>query len=83
LASKVSYKAAVAGDLKRLDKPTARRILEKLERTLSDNPDAGIPLSGEFRGLFKYRVGDYRVMYAKTPDGVLVLRIRHRKDAYR
>jgi len=83
LASKVSYKAAVAGDLKRLDKPTARRILEKLERTLSDNPDAGIPLSGEFRGLFKYRVGDYCVMYAKTPDGVLVLRIRHRKDAYR
>jgi len=83
LASKVSYKATVAGDLKRLDKPTARRILEKLERTLSDNPDAGIPLSGEFRGLFKYRVGDYRVMYAKTPDGVLVLRIRHRKDAYR
>ena len=83
MASKVSYKAAVAGDLKRLDKPTARRILEKLERTLSDNPDAGIPLSGEFRGLFKYRVGDYRVMYAKTPDGVLVLRIRHRKDAYR
>ena len=83
MASKVSYKAAVAGDLKRLDKPTARRILEKLERTLSGNPDAGIPLSGEFHGLFKYHVGDYRVMYAKTPTGVLVLRIRHRKDAYR
>lgn len=83
MASRISYKASVAGDLRRLDKPTARRVLEKLERILGDNPDTGIPLTGEFRGLFKLRVGDYRVMYAKTASGVLVLRIRHRKDVYR
>mgnify|MGYP001602504068 CR=1 FL=1 len=83
MASKVSYKESVAGDLRRLDKSTARRILDKLERTLSANPDAGIPLTGEFRGLFRYRIGDYRVIYTKAPDGILVLRLRHRKDAYR
>jgi mRNA-degrading endonuclease RelE of RelBE toxin-antitoxin system len=33
--------------------------------------------------LFKYRVGDYRAIYAKTAHGVVVLRIRHRKEAYR
>ncbi len=83
MASKVAYKASVAGDLRRLDKSTTRRVLEKLERVLSGNPNAGIPLAGEFRGLFKLRAGDYRVIYAKTTDGVLVLRIGHRKDVYR
>ena len=77
------YKASVAADLKRVDKPSVRRIIEKLERVLSVHPHAGIPLTGEFYGLFKFRVGDYRVSYAKSSDGVLVLRIGHRKDVYR
>ena len=83
LASSVSYKASVERDLKRLDKPTARRILEKIERTLTETPDIGEPLRGELSGAYKLRVGDYRVIYMKIPDGVLVLRIGHRKDVYR
>ena len=83
MASKVSYKASVAADLRRLDKAVAQRVLDKLERALAQNPDAGVPLAGEFRGLFKYRVGDYRVIYTKVSGGVLVLRIGHRKDVYR
>ena len=83
MASKVSYKSSVEHDLKKLDKPVAGRLLAQLERALSAEPNAGEPLHGEFRGLFKYRVGDYRVIYAKIPDGVLVLRIRHRRESYR
>lgn len=83
MASKVAYKASVDQDLRRLDKPAARRILERVERDLAANPDRGAPLSGEFRGLFRYRVGDYRVIYTKTPDGILILRIGHRKHIYR
>jgi mRNA interferase RelE/StbE len=83
LASNITYKASVTKDLRRFDLQTARRVVDKLERALSSNPDAGIPLPGEFRGLFKLRVGDVRVIYAKTPDGVLVLRIARRKEAYR
>ncbi len=83
MASKIAYKSSVAGDLRRIDKPTVRRILDQLEAVLSANPNTGIPLSGEFRGLFKYRIGDYRVIDAKTGGGVLVLRIGHRKAVYR
>ncbi|MBU2496102.1 MAG: type II toxin-antitoxin system RelE/ParE family toxin, partial [Candidatus Omnitrophica bacterium] len=43
----------------------------------------GEPLKGDLAGLFKLRVFNYRVVYAKTKEGVLVLRIRHRKNAYR
>ncbi len=40
-------------------------------------------MHGEFAGLFKFRVGEYRVIYARiTKDRVLILRIRHRGKAY-
>ena len=83
MASKVNYKASVEKDLRKLDKSTVFRLLHKLENALSNNPNAGEPLSGEFKGLFKYRVGDHRVIYAKVPDGVLVVRISHRREVYR
>jgi len=82
LAYRVEYKDSVARDLKKLDKKEAARLLKKLEDVLSENPDKGIPLRGKFLGLFKFRVGDYRAIYEKTKDGVLVLRIGHRKNVY-
>lgn len=63
--------------------PETTRIMDKLEKILIGNPEKGEPLKGKYKGLFKLRVGDYRVVYAKTKNGVLILRVRHRKHAYR
>ena len=79
----VAYKSSVAGDLKKIDKAHARKLLSKLEASLGKDPHAGEPLKGEFQGFFKYRIGDYRVIYVKTSEGVLVLCIAHRNEAYR
>ncbi len=79
---KIEYKSSVSHDLKRLDKNAAKQILKDLEETLTDDPNAGISLSGQFRGLFKLRIGDYRVIYSKTGDGLLILRIGHRGTVY-
>jgi len=81
-AARIEYKASVAGDLDRLDRQTALRVLTKIEKSLISEARAGEPLAGEFAGLFKLRVGDYRVIYARTSDGYLVLRIGHRRDVY-
>jgi mRNA interferase RelE/StbE len=83
LPVKIEYKSSVLKDLKKIEVSTAKRILNKLERELSKDPDSGTPLKGEFKGLFKYRVGEYRVMYTKTARGILILRIAHRKKAYK
>jgi len=83
LASKVLYKASVEKDLRKLPGKDAARVLNKLERELRADPGAGEPLKGKFRGLRRLRVGDSRVIYARTTDGVLVLRISNRKDAYK
>ena len=83
MVCKVSYKASVEKDLRRIDKQTVTRLLRKLEAELSKDPSKGERIKGEFEGLFNYRIGDYSVIYTRTADGVLVLRISHRKDVYR
>ena len=78
----IHYKKSVARDLKNLDKGEAKKVIDRLERDLRKDPDAGEQLKGKFAGLCRLRVGDYRVVYTRTKDGVLVLLIAHRKDVY-
>jgi len=75
LAYKIEYKSSVFRELKHLDKRIAREIRE----SLSLDPSCGEPLTGQFKGM---RVGDYRIIYSKTKDGVLILRIGHRSIVY-
>lgn len=80
---KIEYKASVERDLRKLDQATALRVLRKIERTLAQEGHQAEALSGEFMGLYRLRVGDYRVIYARTDEGYLVLRIGHRREAQR
>jgi mRNA interferase RelE/StbE len=82
LAYRVSYKRSVEKDLASLPKAEARRVLDKIEKELTTRPEACPPLKGQFAGLRKLRVGNYRVIFAMLEEQVLVLRIGHRWDVY-
>jgi len=74
--------------LDKLDKTAARRIAKFLyERVgrLNDPRQIGEPLQGTLVGLWRYRVGDYRIICTLEHDRlvVLVLRIGHRRDVYK
>ena len=82
---KVAYLNSVEEDLKKLDKATARKILNRIETYLACDPkELGKPLKGEFQGYWRYRWGDYRVIYkiSEREILILVLRISNRKDVY-
>lgn len=61
-----------------------RRVGMVLEK-LAENPDIGIPLRGDLKGLNKYRVGTYRIIYqiVRSKLVVTVIDIGHRKEIYR
>jgi mRNA interferase RelE/StbE len=82
LAARIEYKASVTGDLQEIEPSMARRIVNKIERALRSEGKSGKPLAGEFAGLYRLRIKDYRVIYARTTDGYLVLRIGHRHEIY-
>jgi mRNA interferase RelE/StbE len=83
LAYNIVYKKSVHRDLKRLSKPEGRRILELIEKELIKKPESNPMLKGQFAGLRKYRIGDYRVIYAILKEDILILRIGSRKDVYK
>ena len=82
MAVRIDYKSSVLRDLKHLDRRVAERILTDLQDALSSDPYCGTPLSGQFKGMRKLRVGDYRIIYSQTKEGVLILRIGHRSIVY-
>lgn len=82
----VTWHENAVADLRRLDKARARDIVGKVDDHLSEDPLAlGKPLKGIFRSLFRYRCGDYRVIYSidRQAERLVVLIVGHRKDVYR
>ena len=79
---KVLCKSSVSRDLKTIGPSDIERVLRQINEILGENPKSGEPLRGEFGGLLKFRVGDYRVIYALVGQDVVVLRIRHRSKVY-
>ena len=83
---KVKWHEKAIEDLKNLDKQNAKGIVERVKTYLAQDPiSLGKPLKGMFKGLFRYRYGDYRIIYAldRKEKSISILRIGHRKDVYK
>ncbi len=83
MGSRVRYDSRVYKDLKKIDKPIRQLIMDKITNNLSKIPPEGKMLTGDLKGLCSYRIGDYRALYVKVEDGVLVLNVRHRREVYK
>ncbi|KAA3663205.1 MAG: type II toxin-antitoxin system RelE/ParE family toxin [Calditrichaeota bacterium] len=84
MAYKITFKKSVSKEFNKIDKSITVEILDKIKTDLVENAKKHPQLKGKFTGLRKYRVGDYRIIYSIIePETVLILRIAHRKDAYR
>jgi len=83
LAFNITYKKSVIKDISRLGKKEARRIIDKIEKDLSDDAESYPVLKGDFAGLRKMRVGDYRIVFTIIDNNVLVLRVGHRREIYK
>ncbi len=80
----IKIKASAAKSLRRIPKAERSRLIQAIDR-LRREPLAGGTLKGEFSGLRRLRVGDYRIVYEVLHEQVtvLVVRIGHRREVYR
>jgi mRNA interferase RelE/StbE len=82
---RLRFTPAVKKQVGKLDPPVAARIKRYLMGLDLTNPrSAGRPLAGD-NGLWRYRVGDYRILASISDEEVLVLvvDIDHRRQVYR
>ena len=87
MAWRIEFVPAAAKELKKLGKAEAGRIITTLEKriaVLDDPRTLGSALVGELGGLWRWRIGDYRVV-ARIEDKritILVVRVGHRREIY-
>lgn len=87
MAWRIEIDKDVQRSMKKLDKQVAKRIVAKLREIsqLEDPRSTGKALVGNMAGLWRYRVGDYRIV-CDIEDGVLlilVIDVAHRSEIYR
>lgn len=88
MKSKVIYSVKSREDLKKMDFPVAKRIIKKINYFSKTEAPLKFakPISNKLFGQYRFRVGDYRVLFDKDRKGNLlilkILRIKHRKDVY-
>ena len=88
MAWTLDYADTAKEQLRKLDKQTARHIVDYMDERITglDNPrSTGKALTGPLGGLWRYRVGDCRVI-CDIQDGalrVLVVQIGNRREVYR
>lgn len=82
----VLFKPTAVKDLRKLPTTLQKRIKEKLEFYLSQGEplDYAVQLVGNKEsGEYRFRVGDYRLVFDKEGDSLIILYIEHRRDVYR
>ncbi len=85
----VIYTKVASDDLENLDPGISKRIVRKVEYYTNQTKllEFAKPLTGTLAGLYRYRIGDYRVVFEIDNNGAVtilsILSIKHRKDIYR
>lgn len=69
-------------DLRKLPEQESRRIIQAVNRLLEIGHGDVRPLKGFDPPRSRLRVGDYRAIFREDEGTLLVLRVRHRRDAY-
>lgn len=87
MAWAIDYTDTARAQLRKLDKQTARRIVDFMDERVAglESPrSTGKALTGPLGGFWRYRVGDCRVI-CDIQDGalrVLVVQVGNRRDIY-
>lgn len=80
----ILYNRQIKKDLKKLDKDVIDLFFNTVKKKISKNPYLGIKLKGRYKDLWKYKIGDFRIIYSIINQEIKIhiLRIRHRSNVY-
>ena len=84
----VEYSAKALKALRRIDKSTQQRIVDYMDERVATHPHPltlAKPMVGEWKGYWRYRVGDYRLICTIEDHKmvILVIELGHRSEIYR
>ena len=80
---KLVYTRRAAKDLSKLEPEVRKRIKETLERYAKAPFDYARKMIDPSLGTYRFRIGDYRVIFDLEGAQIVILRVGHRREIYR
>lgn len=82
---KIKFTKAAIKSIKKLDHSIQARIKKKLQwLIIQENPlQFAEPLIDHKMGEYRFRIGDYRVVFDVFDETILVLLVGHRREIYK
>ena len=80
---KLVYTRRAERDIKKLEPKTKDRIGKALLRYSEEPLRFAEKLSDPMLGEYRFRIGDYRVVFDVEGDEIIVLRVGHRREIYK
>ncbi len=79
------FTVSAVRDIKKFPKSTQKRILTKLDFFCKqENPLVyAKPLTDHRTGDFRFRIGEYRVIFDVSDEDIKILQIGHRREVYK
>jgi len=81
----IEWKKSALREIKRLDRQVIPRIVAAVDSLSTQPLPSGVSKLQGSQRTYRIRVGDYRVVYELYESRLIIeiVRVRHRKDAYR
>ena len=77
------YTKTAFSDIKKLDATSKKRIKNKIEK-FTENPISHAKKLINFSiGEYRWRIGDYRVIFDLDEKNIVILRVKHRRESYK
>ena len=69
--------------MRKLSEPDKLRIKNGMEKLLENPRLFAVKLMDKALGQYRYRIGDYRIIFDIENENIIILRIGHRREIYR
>lgn len=76
------YTKTAAKDIQKLDNVTKKRIKKKLDEYVKDPLNYAKKLTDSKIGTYRWRIGNYRVVFDIENQNIIILRVGHRREIY-
>jgi mRNA interferase RelE/StbE len=82
---KIIFAKSAKDDIDTLDTAIQKRLSKKLLLVagVTDVMPISKRLTGNLEGVYRIRIGDYRILFVLQDKDINILRVQHRKDVYR
>jgi mRNA interferase RelE/StbE len=79
----LAYTRKAVRDIEQLEEKAKKRIGDTLKRYAEDPFKYANKLTDPRLGSYRFRIGEYRVIFDLDGNKIVILRVGHRKDIYR